>query len=159
MLIDDYLDLVPGAESLRVAAQTAMVDAHLATVQPALALARLGARILVHGHCHQKALVGVAGTRGALELIPGAQVSVIDSGCCGMAGSFGYEHYDLSMKIGERVLLPAVRKHDVGPIVAPGFSCRHQIAHGAGRQALHPIELIARQLTEGISRGAAEKRS
>ncbi len=99
----------------------------------------------MHGHCHQKALVGVGGTRAALGLIPGARVSVVDSGCCGMAGSFGYEHYDLSMKIGERVLLPAVRGH-AGPVVAPGFSCRHQIAHGTGRKALHPIELVAEQL-------------
>ena len=156
MLIDDYLDLVPGSDAQRVARQTSMVDAHLAAVQPDAIAARLDAKILVHGHCHQKALVGVAGTRSALGLIPGAQVDVVDSGCCGMAGSFGYEHYDLSMKIGERVLLPAVRKHDAGPVVAPGFSCRHQIAHGAGKQALHPIELIARQLTEGKSRGAAE---
>ncbi len=71
-------------------------------------------------------------------------MKVVDSGCCGMAGSFGYEHYDLSLAIGERVLFPAVREHR-GPVVAPGFSCRHQIGHGAGRAAVHPIELLAAQ--------------
>ncbi len=148
MLIDDYLDLVPGDEAQIVARQTALVDAHVAAVAPELNLKPLDARVLVHGHCHQKALVGVAGTRAALTMIPGAQVQVVDSGCCGMAGSFGYEHYELSQKIGERVLLPAVRAHE-GPVVAPGFSCRHQIAHGTGRQAVHPIELIAGQLAGG----------
>ncbi len=136
MLIDDYLDLVPGDDARLVARQTAMVDcAPGRASRPQLNLAPLNppdAKILVHGHCHQKALVGVAGTRGLLEQIPGAQVSVVDSGCCGMAGWFGYEHYDLSMQIAERVLLPAVRRHPAGPIVAPGFSCRHQIAHGSG---------------------------
>ena len=72
--------------------------------------------------------------------------TLIDSGCCGMAGSFGYEHYDLSMKIGERVLFPAVRTSTDAIIVAPGFSCRHQIEHGTGRAAKHPIELIAEML-------------
>jgi Fe-S oxidoreductase len=63
-----------------------------------------------------------------------------------MAGSFGYEHYDWSMKIGERVLFPAVRQHSDQPVVAPGFSCRHQIEHGTGRKALHPIVFLAEYL-------------
>jgi len=150
MLIDDYLDLVPGDAARKVAAHTAAVDTHLAGLEPALRLAPAAAPILVHGHCHQKALVGMQGTQAALALIPDARVTVVDSGCCGMAGSFGYEHYDLSMAIGERVLFPAVRQHS-GPIIAPGFSCRHQIEHGAGRTAVHPVQLLAAQLASAAN--------
>jgi Fe-S oxidoreductase len=142
MLVDDYLDLVPGEAAKKVAARSFAVDAHLAAIAPDLRLSPADGPILVHGHCHQKALIGMEGTKAALGLIPQAKVSVVDSGCCGMAGSFGYEHYELSMAIGERVLFPAVRAHQ-GPIVAPGFSCRHQIGHGAGRVAVHPLELLA----------------
>ena len=74
------------------------------------------------------------------------QVKLVDSGCCGMAGSFGYEHYDVSMAIGGRVLFPAVRGAPAATIAAPGFSCRHQIEHGTGRRAKHPIELLAEYL-------------
>lgn len=100
---------------------------------------------LVHGHCHQKALVGVEGTRAALALAPGATVEVVPSGCCGMAGSFGYEakHFAVSQAIGELVLFPAVRGAGIEQIVvAPGTSCRHQIADGTGRSAIHPVEAL-----------------
>ncbi len=73
-------------------------------------------------------------------------MKLIDSGCCGMAGSFGYEHYDVSMAIGNRALFPAVKSAPEATIVAPGFSCRHQIEHGTGRKALHPVELLADRL-------------
>ena len=98
----------------------------------------------LHGHCQQKALVGTAPARKMLSVLPGVRFSEIPSGCCGMAGSFGYEaeHYALSMKIGEQVLFPAVRKTTADTrIVAAGTSCRHQIAHSTGRKALHPIEI------------------
>ncbi|HTU25230.1 MAG TPA: FAD-linked oxidase C-terminal domain-containing protein [Pirellulales bacterium] len=150
MLVDDYLDLVPGEAARLVAAHAVAVDTHLAQVDANLRLAPARGPILVHGHCHQKALVGLQGTQAALAKIPGAEVTVVDSGCCGMAGSFGYEHYDLSMAIGERVLFPAVRQHQ-GPIVAPGFSCRHQIEHGTGRTAFHPVQLLAARLAEARS--------
>ena len=104
---------------------------------------------LVHGHCHQKALIGTGPTLAALRAIPEAVVTEIPSGCCGMAGSFGYEeeHYDLSMKIGELRLLPAVRQSALDTlIVANGFSCRHQIAHGTKRSSLHLAEAIAQAL-------------
>ena len=104
-------------------------------------------KILLHGHCHQKALVGVKDTQAALAMIRGSEVQLIDSGCCGMAGSFGYEHYEVSMAIGERVLFKAVRDAPGAVVIAPGFSCRHQIEHGTGRQARHPIELLAEHLT------------
>lgn len=101
--------------------------------------------ILLHGHCHQKALSGTDATIATLSLPAGHHVELIPSGCCGMAGSFGYEkeHYELSMQVGELVLLPAVRKApESAVIVAPGTSCRHQIADGAGRKALHPVEIL-----------------
>jgi FAD/FMN-containing dehydrogenase/Fe-S oxidoreductase len=101
--------------------------------------------IQLHGHCQQKALASVAPSAQILSLPEHYSVSVIPSGCCGMAGSFGYEkeHYDVSMKIGELVLFPTVRKqHESTIIAAPGTSCRHQIKDGTGRKALHPVEVL-----------------
>ncbi|MEP7322743.1 MAG: FAD-linked oxidase C-terminal domain-containing protein, partial [Saprospiraceae bacterium] len=98
--------------------------------------------IIIHGHCHQKALSNIEFTSFVLGLPAGHTVSTIPSGCCGMAGSFGYEeeHFDLSMKIGEMVLFPAVRKApSTSIIVAAGTSCRHQIADGTNRKAVHPV--------------------
>ena len=108
--------------------------------------------IWLHGHCHQKALVGIDKTVRALKLLAGATVHVIASGCCGMAGSFGYEreHYRTSLAIGEMVLFPAVRQvmAHVGDtpafVAAPGTSCRQQIFDGTGVKAVHPIELLHR---------------
>jgi len=148
MLVDEYRDLVPGDDSATVAAQAALVDAHLVQAGVALPLTASPQAILLHGHCHQKALVGAQDTVAALKMVPGAQVQLVDSGCCGMAGSFGYEHYDTSMAIGERVLFNAVRAAPDAQIIAPGFSCRHQIEHGTGRTAQHPVELIAECLGE-----------
>lgn len=101
--------------------------------------------VLLHGHCHQKSLVGQAGTQAALSLPPNYTVKTVPSGCCGMAGSFGYEadHYDVSMAIGEMVLFPAVRAaEDAVILAAPGTSCRHQIADGTGKVARHPVEIL-----------------
>lgn len=100
-----------------------------------------------HGHCHQKALIGVIPSLSLLARLPGVSVADIPSGCCGVAGSFGYEseHYDISMKIGELVLLPSVREGHA-TIVADGTSCRHQIEHGAQIRALHIAEFIAARL-------------
>jgi FAD/FMN-containing dehydrogenase/Fe-S oxidoreductase len=102
-------------------------------------------RVLLHGHCQQKALLSVAGSVKALSLPANYTVSVVPSGCCGMAGSFGYEkeHYEISQQIGELVLLPAVRRQEEDTIVAaPGTSCRHQIKDGTGRLAKHPVEVL-----------------
>jgi FAD/FMN-containing dehydrogenase/Fe-S oxidoreductase len=104
-----------------------------------------GKPILFHGHCHQKALAGTAATVALLERIPGAQVTELDAGCCGMAGSFGFEaeHYELSMQIGESRLFPALREAAPGTLVsATGVSCRQQIGHGVGQRAWHPVELV-----------------
>ncbi len=104
--------------------------------------------MLLHGHCQQKALVGTAGTVAALKLIPDLEVKELDSGCCGMAGSFGYErgHYDVSRALAQRVLLPALAADPSALLVAPGFSCRSQVHDLANIAALHPVELLARAL-------------
>ena len=100
--------------------------------------------VKVHGHCHQKALSSMIPVKKALSLPLNYTVQLIPSGCCGMAGSFGYEieHYDLSMQIGELVLFPAVRQAQNAIISAAGTSCRHQIKDGTGRRALHPAEIL-----------------
>ncbi|TWT67057.1 FAD-binding and (Fe-S)-binding domain-containing protein [Allorhodopirellula solitaria] len=102
-------------------------------------------RVIVHGHCHQKALSTMQATMQILQFPKNFHVTLIPSGCCGMAGSFGYEqeHYEVSMKIGELVLLPAVRRASSDTIIAAaGTSCRHQIADGTARRALHPAVIL-----------------
>jgi FAD/FMN-containing dehydrogenase/Fe-S oxidoreductase len=102
-------------------------------------------KIKLHGHCHQKALAKVDDTRKMLSIPRNYKVEEIKSGCCGMAGSFGYEkeHYEVSMQVGELVLFPEIRKStDDTIIAAPGTSCRHQIMDGTGRKAFHPIEVL-----------------
>ena len=104
-----------------------------------------GRPLVVHGHCHQKALQGDAAAAAALRRIS-TDVTVLDAGCCGMAGSFGFtaDRYDLSMRIGDLSLFPAVRAADpAAVVVAAGTSCRHQIHDGTGRLAVHPIEVLA----------------
>ena len=108
-------------------------------------------RALVHGHYHQKAFATMNAMQTVLALIPGLEVEVIDSGCCGMAGAFGYQarHYQVSMKMAELDLLPTVRAVDNETLViANGTSCRHQIADGAQREALH----IARVLQQALDK-------
>jgi Fe-S oxidoreductase len=101
--------------------------------------------VVLHGHCQQKALSSVMSSARLLSLPENYTVETIPSGCCGMAGSFGYEkeHYALSMQVGELVLLPAVRQAPEETIIAaPGTSCRHQIKDGTGRKAKHPVEIL-----------------
>ncbi|MFM8413856.1 MAG: FAD-binding and (Fe-S)-binding domain-containing protein [Planctomycetota bacterium] len=150
---DEYPDLVPDPlvpQAKKLAAGALLVDEFLAR---AAAAGRIGPeaftaeprRVLVHGHCHQKALSSVEHTVRALSLPRNYAVEVIPSGCCGMAGSFGYEreHYEVSMQIGELVLFPAVRAAAADAVLAaPGTSCRHQILDGTGRHALHPVEIL-----------------
>jgi Fe-S oxidoreductase len=102
-------------------------------------------KILVQAHCHQRSLVGTGPMLKLLRSLPGAEVIDLDAGCCGMAGSFGYEteHYEISRLVGEQRLLPSVRQVDPdSPVVAPGFSCRLQIKHFTGHEAVHPAELL-----------------
>ena len=110
-----------------------------------LALRPVAGRILLHGHCHQKAMGMLPATAALLSRIPNASVVDLDAGCCGMAGSFGYkrEHFEVSKAIAERRLLPAVKSMASGDVlVAPGTSCRHQVADLSGTAALHPAILI-----------------
>jgi FAD/FMN-containing dehydrogenase/Fe-S oxidoreductase len=151
-LSDEWTELVPGPDTQRVAAAAHLADGWLAkeVQEGACELAlrpRQGACVL-HGHCHQKALVGAGGSAAALRLVPGLDVTVLDAGCCGMAGSFGYEkeHYDLSVKIAGLALLPALAAAPEAAVAAPGTSCRHQIKDLAGRRALHPLEVLEQQL-------------
>jgi len=150
---DEYPDLVPAP--LRAAARTLasnclLIDEFIAREADAgriqgEAFRAAGRTIKLHGHCHQKALASLAPTVKMLELPAGQKVSLIPSGCCGMAGSFGYEaeHFDLSQQIGELVLFPAVRSAAPETILAAaGTSCRHQIKDGTGRLALHPVEIL-----------------
>jgi FAD/FMN-containing dehydrogenase/Fe-S oxidoreductase len=123
---------------------------HLENKRLPLNFAPAKTRVLVHGHCHQKALIGGDATLDVLSGVPGFDVHEIASGCCGVAGSFGYEqeHYDISMKIGNLHLLPAVKNATPETlIVANGTSCRSQIQHGAGRRALHLAEAVAKQMS------------
>jgi len=105
--------------------------------------------VLLHGHCHQKAFAAVTPVMDVLSLIPGAKPELIESSCCGMAGSFGYEaeHYEVSMQMAEAALLPAVRAKADAIVVADGTSCRHQIADGAQREAVHVAKLLAGHLS------------
>ena len=148
-LRDDYPALLPGDPRAQAVAAASTLPEEL--LLEAIADGRLtlspiaGKRILFHGHCHQKAVTGTATTVALLRAIPGAEVTEVDAGCCGMAGSFGFEaeHYDLSLRIGELRLFPAVRAEPAGTIIAAsGVSCRQQIAHGTGRQARHPLEIV-----------------
>ncbi len=157
-LVDEYRDFRLGHAAQEVADRCTLVDAFVADPArvPELGLSRLQRRVLLHGHCQQKATLGTAGTLAALRRIPGLDVRELDSGCCGMAGSFGYErgHHDVSVALANRVLLPAAAADPEAILAAPGFSCRSQVHGLAGINAVHPIELLAAQL-DGVPVGAA----
>ncbi len=141
---DEVVDLVPGEAARRVASGTLLLEEFLDR-EGVVSLPPVegDGAVVVHGHCHQRALVGTGPLLRVLRAA-GFRPQEVDSGCCGMAGSFGYEHYDISMAIGERRLLPAIRQLPPEvPVVAAGTSCRQQIAHGTGRRALHPAQLLA----------------
>ena len=152
-LRDEFLALVPTDEARAVAARRCCSkSSSRASSTPGAGRRRCGrcaqARV-VHGHCHQKAFGAMPAVMRALRAIPGLDAAAIESSCCGMAGTFGYEreHYDVSMRMAERDLLPAVRAADADTlVVADGMSCKHQIAHGAGRRALHVAEVYAAAL-------------
>jgi Fe-S oxidoreductase len=152
-LRDEYRVLLPDDPRTETVAQTALtLEEFIAREAQAEKLnvswKTQTQHLVVHGHCHQKALAGMESAVATLSL-PGHTVSVIDSGCCGMAGSFGYEreHYAWSIKMAERVLAPAVRGADASDvIVAAGTSCRAQIEHCTGRRALHPAQVLLNSL-------------
>jgi len=150
---DEYPDLADDAmvgTAQRLAANSFLIDDFLAReieqgrIRPEQFTTEKRS-VVLHGHCQQKALTSVAGSVRMLSLPRNYTVTTIPSGCCGMAGSFGYEreHYEISQKIGELVLLPTVRKQGEEVIIAaPGTSCRHQIKDGTGRKAQHPVEIL-----------------
>jgi FAD/FMN-containing dehydrogenase/Fe-S oxidoreductase len=150
---DEYVDLVEDDQleaARELAKHTFLIDEFIAKEIEkgnihSGQFTQLKKTIKLHGHCQQKAWSAFEASQQILSLPDNYEVETISSGCCGMAGSFGYEkeHYDLSMQIGELVLLPAVRNQPSDVIVAaPGTSCRHQIKDGAGVKALHPIEVL-----------------
>jgi Fe-S oxidoreductase len=149
---DDYPALLRGedrrrAETVAAACRTfeEFFDGLLKAREGEIAWKSGPRRVLVQGHCHQRSLVGMGPLLRLLRRVPGAEVTDLDAGCCGLAGSFGYEreHYDVSMKVGEQALFPALRQAPAdAAVVAPGFSCRLQIAHATGRTALHPAQLL-----------------
>ncbi len=150
-LIDEYRDLRLGRDAEEVAKAAQMIDAFVADRAnvPDLRLERRRGRVLVHGHCQQKAVIGTAGTLAALRRVPELEVQELDSGCCGMAGSFGYElgHYEVSAALANRVLIPAALADAGARLVAAGFSCRSQVHGLAGIKAAHPIEILDAQLS------------
>ncbi len=150
-LRDEYVDLLRTDDARIVAEHSALLEQFLVRERErglTLPFVDNGRKALLHGHCHQKALVGTAPTVSALRWA-GYEVTEVDSGCCGMAGSFGFEreHYDVSVALGNRRLAPAVKAAPADTeVVAPGISCRQQIAHLAGRRAVHPAEALRRAL-------------
>lgn len=150
-LRDEYRVLLPGTEML--AKKAFLLEEFLANEADAgrlqLKLKPVAAAALLHGHCHQKAFGAMGAVERVLRLVPDLKVETVESSCCGMAGSFGYEaeHYEMSMKMGEASLLPAVRNASADTlVVADGTSCRHQIGHGAGRQAIHAARVLEQAL-------------
>ncbi len=142
---DELPDLIPDARARALAGQARLLEEVL--VEADFTPGRLAGHALVHEHCHQKAVANSEALAALLDRVEGLEVELLDSGCCGMAGAFGYErdHYDLSMAVAERVLLPRVRAAAPDTLlVANGTSCRHQIRDGSGREALHVAELLAR---------------
>jgi Fe-S oxidoreductase len=155
-LRDEFLVMGLGQDADALGAQAFLFEEFLAREHAAgklnLPLKALPeSRALLHGHCHQKAFDAVRPVQAVLGLIPGLQVELIESSCCGMAGSFGYEaaHYEVSMRMAELSLLPAVRAAAGDTLlVADGTSCRHQIADGAQREAVHVARVLARSLSQ-----------
>jgi Fe-S oxidoreductase len=149
---DELLDLFPGDDrARRLGSLTRTFAEFLVDDADAYQPPRMAGTAVLHGHCHQKALAGLAPDIALLRKMD-LEVHVLDSGCCGMAGAFGFHKgkYAVSMAAGERALLPAVRSAPSDAlIVADGFSCREQIRHGTGRRALHVAQVLHRGLESG----------
>lgn len=154
---DEYPDLLGTAESRTVAANSFFMETFVTglareeKLQLEFDASAVPEKILVHTHCYQKAFGTAADVLGMLRLMPGVHVEEIQSGCCGMAGSFGYEkeHYEISMAMGEAALFPAVRAASAATVIAAaGTSCREQIKDGTPRQARHPVEIVAGALVD-----------
>jgi Fe-S oxidoreductase len=153
-LRDEFLSMMPGAATAALALNALLFEEFIAREADAGRLklnlkALPQKKALVHGHCHQKAFDVMPAVQKTLKLVPGLDVEIVESSCCGMAGSFGYDaaHYDVSMKMAEASLLPKVRAAAADIlIVADGTSCRHQIHDGAQRDALHVARVLEQAL-------------
>jgi FAD/FMN-containing dehydrogenase/Fe-S oxidoreductase len=149
---DEVMSVLPGDEARRAAAHSLLFEEFVLREAKAgrfkAALAPVGQKVLLHGHCHQKAFGTMGAVEGALRLIPDLDLGVIESSCCGMAGAFGYqaETIEVSKAMAELSLLPAVRKAADAIIVADGTSCRHQIKDGTTRDAIHVARLLASRM-------------
>jgi Fe-S oxidoreductase len=143
---DEYPDLLKGHAVEAVAQSSLLLEEFIVREKKEgrwnLSFKKQSAKALIHGHCHEKALIGSRFLKEAISLA--YTVEEIDSGCCGMAGSFGFEkeHYDVSIAIGRRRLIPAVERQPDAIVVAPGVSCRQQVEHATGKKALHPAEAL-----------------
>jgi Fe-S oxidoreductase len=146
-LRDEYSVLLPGTQEL--SRNAFLLEEFLAREPGTLRFREMKREVLLHGHCHQKAFDAMPAVQKVLAMVPGLEVRPVESSCCGMAGSFGYEaeHYEVSMKMAELALLPAVRAAPQALVVADGTSCRHQVADGARREAWH----VARLLSEALA--------
>ena len=146
---DEIPALIPGEKADSVAGRSLLLEEFWITEKLSPKLKAPARKVLVHGHCHQKAFDAVKPVETVLRTIPGLEVEMIDSSCCGMAGVFGYasETYEVSMQMGEQSLFPAVREAPPDTtIVADGSSCRHQIQHGTGRRAVHVSRVLRQAL-------------
>ncbi|MGH7620309.1 MAG: FAD-binding oxidoreductase, partial [Gemmatimonadaceae bacterium] len=135
-------------DAKRLRDQAFLITEFLAAKAPGFAIPPLHASAVVHGHCHERAVLDFESERKVLDRL-GVEYTILDSGCCGMAGAFGFErdHYDVSVACGERVLLPSVRSAPADTlVVANGFSCREQIAQLTNRRAMHIAEVLKRAL-------------
>jgi Fe-S oxidoreductase len=149
---DELVNLLPNNQDAhRLKQQTYVLAEFLDTHAPDFQVPRLYRKALAHGHCHQKALIKMTAEEKVLNAM-GVDVDVLDSGCCGMAGAFGFEaeHYDTSLKVGELVLVPAVRAAAKDTLlVADGFSCREQISQTTDRHALHLAQVLQMAMHDG----------
>ncbi len=147
--------MLPGADAERLAPQAYLFEEFLAREHAAgrlpKAIGRSSGKVLLHGHCHQKAFAAMGSVQSALGLVEGLGVETVESSCCGMAGAFGYgaDTYEASIAMGELSLLPAVRQAAPDTLIAAdGFSCRHQIRDGTGREALHVARILHQAMVE-----------
>jgi Fe-S oxidoreductase len=147
-LRDEYVVLTKGAEKL--AENAFLFEEFLARSPGRLQFREMQQDVLLHGHCHQKAFDAMPAVHKVLAMVPGLKVKTVETSCCGMAGSFGYEaeHAEVSMKMAELALLPAIRNAPQDLLVADGTSCRHQIADGTGRHAVHVARVLSSALSE-----------
>jgi len=156
---DELRNLFPAdRRATRLRAQTFLLSEFLEHHAPGFRLPELSRKVLLHGHCHHKALMKMNDEESVLRKV-GVDLQLLDSGCCGMAGSFGFEkdNYNVSLAVGERILLPAVRQ--AAPetlIVSDGFSCREQILQITGRKAVHLAEVLQLALGKGNRTGSEQ---